>query len=306
MRIPMLIPFSCAMKDKRTALLFGANGQDGHYLTQYLETMNIQVVGVSRSGDFLRTQLSAFEEVSALIKQIQPDYIIHLAANSTTRHDAMMENHETISTGTLHILEATRLHASHAKVFISGSGLQFQNNGTPIRETDPFEARDAYSVSRIQSVYAARYFRTLGVQAYVGYFFNHDSPRRSERHMAQKIAAAARRIANGSEETLVVGDASVVKEWTYAGDVVKAIWLLMNQTEVFEANLGSGLGYSIQDWIDRCFAIIGKDPSRHVQIDTSFKAEYRSLISDASLIKQLGFNPTVGFDQLAKMMMHDA
>jgi GDPmannose 4,6-dehydratase len=306
MRIPMSTPFSSEMKGKRKVLLFGANGQDGHYLTQYLESMDIQVVGVSRSGEFLRTRLNVFEEVSALIKQLQPDYIIHLAANSTTRHDAMMENHETISTGTLHLLEATRLHAPRTKVFISGSGLQFQNNGNPIRETDPFEARDAYSVSRIQSVYAARYFRTLGVQTYVGYFFNHDSPRRSERHMAQKIAAAARRIARGSDETLVVGDPSVVKEWTYAGDVVKAIWLLMNQSEVFEANLGSGLGYSIQDWIGRCFAIAGKDPAKYIHVDDTFKAEYKSLVSDASLIQQLGFKPTVEFDELAKMMMRDA
>jgi GDPmannose 4,6-dehydratase len=203
-------------------------------------------------------------------------------------------------------LEAVRLYAPQAKVFISGSGLQFENKGNPIRETDPFEARDAYSVSRIQSVYAARYFRSLGVQAYVGYFFNHDSPRRSERHMAQKIAAAAKRIGAGSEETLVVGDPTVMKEWTFAGDVVHAIWLLVNQSDVFEANLSSGLGYSIQDWIDRCFALVGKEASKYVQIDHGFKAEYRKLVSDAGLIRKMGFEPKVSFDQLAEMMIHGA
>jgi GDPmannose 4,6-dehydratase len=201
----------------KKAIIFGANGQDGFYLIQLLKNKGIEVIGVSRSGDFLKTDIGSLEEVSTLIQKEQPDFIFHLAANSTTRHDAMFENHRTISTGTFNVLEAVRLHAPNAKVFISGSGLQFQNQDLPIKESDPFEARDAYSVSRIHSVYAARYFRTLGVKAYVGYFFNHDSPRRSERHMAQKIAAYASRLLKGMcDEKLSIGDMSVVKEWTFA------------------------------------------------------------------------------------------
>ena len=156
-----------------TAIIFGANGQDGYYLNQLLLQQQCVVVAVSRNGDFLHTDLSNYIEVSELIKQHKPDYIFHLAANSTTRHDAMFENHATISTGTLNILEAVKNYSSHTKVFISGSGLQFKNENRPIKETDEFEARDAYSVSRIQSVYAARYFGSLGLKAYVGYFFNH-------------------------------------------------------------------------------------------------------------------------------------
>src|SRR5690606_4581949 len=103
--------------------------------------------------------------------------------------------------------------------------LQFKNENKPIKETDPFEARDAYSVSRIQSVYAARYFKNIfDLKVYVGYFFNHDSPMRSERHIAKKISTAARRIQKGSNEKLSIGDLSVIKEWTYAGDVVEGIW----------------------------------------------------------------------------------
>jgi len=258
---------------------------------------------VSRSGDFLKTDITSFTEVSELIKASHPDFVFHLAANSTTRHEALFENHETISTGTFNILEAVRIHAPHTKVFISGSGLQFENKNLPIKETDPFDARDAYSVSRIQSVYAARYFRMLGVKAYVGYFFNHDSPRRSERHMAQKIAATAVRIANGRNEKLEIGDMSVIKEWTYAGDVVEGIWLLVNQENVFEANISSGLGYSIADWVKECFKQIGKDYRNFVVEKNDFKAEYRQLVSDASLIKLMGFAPKVSFEALAKMMI---
>lgn len=286
------------------AIIFGANGQDGFYLTQLLESQQVQVTGVSRQGNFLRTDITDLKAVSELIQSIQPDYIFHLAANSTTRHEALFENHASIATGTLVLLEAVRLQAPHCKVFISGSGLQFENHNRPIKETDPFEARDAYSIARIQSVYAARYFRRLGLSVYVGYFFNHDSPRRSERHMAQRIAAAVRRIAGGSNEVIEVGDVDVVKEWTFAGDVVKGIWLLVNQEQVAEANISSGLGYSILDWIKVCFEIIGKDYRSYIKEQSGFQAEYRQLVSDASLIQSLGFQPSVSFRELAHAMIY--
>lgn len=286
------------------AIIFGANGQDGFYLKQLLEKEGLDVIGISRSGDFINTDINSREEVNELFKKENPDFVFHLAANSTTRHDAMFENHQTISSGTLNILEAVKHFSPHTKVFISGSGLQFKNENKPIKETDAFEARDAYSVSRIHSVYAARYFRLLGLKVYVGYFFNHDSPRRNERHIAQKIAAAAKRIAHGSNEKLEIGDMSVIKEWTYAGDIVKGIWKLVSQDEIMEANISSGIGYSIADWVKKCFTIIGKDYHDYVVENPEFKAEYSKLISDASLIRSLGFSPNSSFDQLAQMMVY--
>lgn len=285
------------------ALIFGANGQDGYYLSRLLEEKNVAVIGVSRAGNFLKTNITDLKEVKALIQMHQPDFVFHLAANSTTRHDALFENHESISTGTLNILEAVRLHSPNSKVFISGSGLQFENKNLPIKETDAFEARDAYSVSRIQSVYAARYYRSIGVKVYVGYFFNHDSPRRSERHMAQKIAATAVRISNGSDEKLEIGDMSVIKEWSFAGDIVEGVWLLVNQEQIFEANIGSGLGYSILDWVKECFSHIGKDYQNYVIEKNNFKSEYKQLVSDVRLITSIGFLPKVSFKELAKMMV---
>lgn len=285
------------------ALIFGANGQDGFYLSALLNQQGINVIGISKNGDFLRTDITSYEEVSALVKQHQPSYIFHLAANSTTRHDAMFENHATISTGALNILESVKNYSPATKVFISGSGLQFVNNNQAIKETDAFEARDPYSVSRIQSVYSARYFRRLGVKAYVGYFFNHDSPRRTERHMAKKIAEAVKRIANGSEEKLEIGDSSVIKEWTYAGDVVKGIWTLVQQDIVFEANIGSGKGYSIEDYINVCFSLIHKNWQEHVILKNDFTPEYKQLVSDSSLLFSLGWKPEVSFEQLTEMMI---
>jgi len=287
------------------AIIFGASGQDGFYLTQLLEQQGVSVIGVSRSGGFLNVDISDFGQISDLIKKYKPAFIFHLAANSTTRHDAIFENHETIATGTLNILEAVHQYSPETKVFISGSGLQFENKGVPIKETDPFEARDAYSVSRIQSVYAARYFRRLGLKVYVGYFFNHDSPRRTERHMAQKIASAAKRIAKGSEEKLLIGDLSVVKEWAFAGDVVKGIWLLVNQDVITEANIGSGKGYSILEWVEICFEIIKKDYRNYLSENIGYKAEYKQLVSNNLIIKDLGYKTNISIGELARMMLND-
>ena len=215
----------------------------------------------------------------------------------------MFENENTIGRGTINILEAARLYCPKSKIFISGSGLQFRNDGEPIKETDDFEARDAYSVARIHSVFAARYFRSFDLKIYVGYFFNHDSPRRSERHITKKISEAAKRIANGSNEKIEIGDISVVKEYTYAGDIVKAVWTLVNQDNIFEANLGSGKGYSIEDWLNACFGVAGRDWRQFVNIKDGFVAEYSQLVCDPTLIKSLGWEPEISFTDLAKMMM---
>jgi GDPmannose 4,6-dehydratase len=286
-----------------TAIIFGANGQDGFYLTNLLQQNGYKVVLVSRKEKLLETDIADYKQVSKLIIDNKPAYIFHLAANSTTNHEVLFENHATIVTGTLNILEAVKANCPETKVFISGSGLQFRNGCKPIKETDPFEARDAYSVSRIQSVYAVRYFRTLGIKAYVGYFFNHDSPLRIERHMTKKIAEAAKRIGAGSNEKLAIGDIEAIKEYTYAGDIVNGIWALVNQDEIPEANISSGKGYSIKDWLEQCFSLVNKDWQDYVTIKPDFVSTYKQLVSDPSLIFSLGWKPEVDFKELAKLMM---
>jgi len=284
------------------AIIFGSNGQDGYYLTELLHKIGYTVIGISRNGS--DTDLTNFESVGELVKNNTPDYIFHLAANSTTRHAALFENHATISTGTFNILEAVKIYSPKTKVFISGSGLQFVNTEKPIRESDSFEARDPYSVSRIQSVYAARYYRKLGLQVYVGYFFNHDSPRRTERHMAKKISEAVKRIANGSDEKLEIGDISVIKEWTYAGDIVEGILTLVSQDTIYEANISSGIGYSIEQWLNVCFECVGKKWQDHIILKNDFSPEYKILVSDPSIINSLGWSPKVSLNEMAKMMIH--
>lgn len=155
------------------ALIFGANGQDGYYLSKSCRKRHIEVLGISRSDPWLHGDVDSAEFVEDLIKRHCPSLIFHLAAASTTKHDVVYENHATIGTGTINILESVKRWSPESKVFITGSGLQFINKGRPISETDSFDHSSGYVAARNYSVYLARYFRSLGIQAYVGYFFHH-------------------------------------------------------------------------------------------------------------------------------------
>lgn len=286
------------------ALIFGANGQDGYYLNALCKAKGINSIGISRSGDWIHCDISHYQQVEQLIKRYKPIYIFHLAASSTTHHAALFENHATISTGTLNILEAVYRHSRNSKVFITGSGVQFFNDGNPISEDNPFEASSPYAIARIQSVYAARYYRRLGVKAYVGYLFHHDSPLRKPNHVSQKVVLAAKRIVQGADEKLYIGDLSVEKEWTFAGDVALGIMMLVEQDNVFEAVIGSGKTYTIQDWIEVCFSMLGFDWRIYVEQAEEFHPEYKRLVSNPTLMHTLHWQPNIGLQELAAMMIH--
>jgi GDPmannose 4,6-dehydratase len=285
------------------ALVLGANGQDGPYLIEALRGRGVEATGFSRSGPWSRLDVADREAVATVVAGTRPDYVFHLAARSTTRHEALYENHAAISTGCLNVLEAVRVHAPAARVFIAGSAVQFRNVGQPIDEETPFEASSAYAVARIQSVYAARYFRSLGVKAYVGYLFHHESPRRGAGHLSAVIAQAARRIAGGSNETLEIGDPSVVKEWTFAGDAMEAALTLTSQDEVFEAVIGTGDGHSVEEWLETCFARVDLAWRDHVRVKSGFRAEYPRLVSRPGRLRALGWRERISFGELASMMM---
>jgi len=284
------------------AIIFGSKGQDGIYLSALLKEEKYDIIAVDRNEGATTSAINDFESVCELVKTHQPVYIFHLAANSTTSHDAWQQNHETISTGTLNILEAVKRHSSATKVFLSGSGLQFKNEGRPIKETDDFEAESIYSVSRIHTVYAARYYRRLGLNVYVGYFFNHDSPYRTERHINKKILAVVKRIAFGSKEQLLIGDLSVQKEFGFAGDIVKGIMALVNQDTIFESVIGTGVAHTIEEWVNISFSMYGLNWREHVAPLPGFVSGYRILVSDPVTIFSTGWRPEVGIHELAKMM----
>lgn len=286
----------------KTVIIFGANSQGGYYIKELYLLKGYEVIGVSRTGNWRKGDVSSLEFVEKLIRHEKPDIIFHIAASSTTRHHVLFENHETIGTGTLNILETVYRFCPECKVFLTGSGLQFQSKGEPIHESDEFEATSAYSAERIHSVYVARYFRSLGVKVYIGYLFHHESRYRKSTHISQIIVQLAKRIADGSDEKLEIGDLSVLKEWGFAGDIAKGISVLVAQEEVFEAVIGTGKAYSIEDWIKICFDTVRKDWTKHISICETYTPEYKYLISNPETINSLGWNSKVGINKLANLM----
>lgn len=287
----------------KKALIFGASGQDGIYMTRLCEQQQIEAVTVARSAGFRhRGSVADRAFVETLVKQ-KPDYIFHLAANSTTRHDALFENHATIATGTLNILESVKLHSPQSRVLLVGSGVQFKNTGRPISENDEFEAANAYAVSRIQSVYAARYFRSLGLRTYVAYLFHHESPYRHPTHISKMITSRIKNILAGRPEKIVIGDASVQKEWAFAQDIAEGMFMLANQNEVFEAAIGTGIAHSIMDFLIECFSRAGLRVEDHVEFLNNFKAEYPKMVSDPQTMNRMGWKAKTGMKDLVKILL---
>lgn len=290
---------------KENIIIFGSNGQDGFYLNKLLTKLPYNVINISRTNATICGSVADYKFVEKHIKEYTPKFIFHFAANSTTKHEAIFENHQSISTGTFNILESVRLFSQKTKVFLSGSAMQFKNEGNPIDELSEFEGSSPYSISRIQSVYASRYFyKTFGIKSYVGYLFNHDSPLRSIQHVNQKIVKAVQDIKHGSSQKLQLGNIEVKKEFNFAGDIVEAIWQLVNQDILFETVIGNGLAYSIKDWVAYCFQSCGiNNWQDHVELSNSFKAEYSILVSNPNLIKSLGWSPKTDFYKLADLMI---
>jgi len=285
-------------------LIFGANGQDGHYLAEYCRELSFEVIGVSRSGSWLQGNVASRRTVADLIRHYRPQLIFHLAALSSTRYDAMYENHATIGMGTINILDAVKKWVPGAKVFLAGSGLQFINHGTPISETDTLGHDSPYTAARNYSVYLARYFRDLGLHIYIGYLFHHESPYRKPYHVCQQIVGAARRIAAGCKDAIELGDICVLKEWTFARDIVRGMMTLVQQDRIYEATIGSGTAYPISAWLDECFKIIDKDWRKYVRLRDNFQSPFSILVSNPATINSLGWYPKTTMAELARIMMN--
>lgn len=287
------------------AIIFGSNGQDGQFLIDLLKYNNIDVIDSSRKNSSYDGNIEDLIFVENLIKQFVPDYIFHFAANSSTSHNALFENHDAISSGTINILEASRKHSPNSKIFLSGSAMQFKNEGLPIDENSTFEAKSPYAFSRIHSVYIGRYYREVfGMKIYVGYFFNHDSFLRSEKHINMKIAQFVKKVALGFDEKLKIGNVDVMKEFNFAGDIVEAVWCLINQDMYYEVVIGSGQARSILDWTKSCFNLIGKNWEDFVVLDNDYQPEYKILVSNPKLLFSLGWKPKTNFEELVNKMIN--
>jgi len=280
----------------RNVIITGANGQDGAFLTTLLRHYQMEPVLVSSHSG---VNLADAAVVSGLVEDVKPEFIFHLAAKSTVSHDAARQNHYLFANGTMNLLEAVRSHVPECRVFLAGSAYQFKNDGKPIKETDPWETRSVYTAARGYGNLLARAYRHMGLHVYFGYFFHHDSPRRHARHISSRIAAAAR-----EGKDVEIGNMDVVKEWTWAGDTVQAVWSLVNQDAVWEANIGTGIGHSIAEFASACYAARGLNYLDYVRPRADFEPEYSRLTCDPSRIHSTGWRPLRDLNYLAEQMVN--
>lgn len=279
-------------------LIFGSNGQDGYYLSKLCKRRGCQVVAASRHNADHLGSIADPDFVRCVLDSAKPDIIFNLAALSSTAHASIAENNLTIGDGTLNILEAVDRLALKCKVFLSGSVLQFTNRGQPIDERTPWDSETPYAAVRNYSNFLARYYRTRGVNVYFGYLFHHESPRRPLHHIARAIADAAMR-----GMPIKINDATVMKEWNYAGDMVEAMWAFIHQDEIFEMCLGSGEVRSIYEWADACYSSFGLHAADFVE-EAPLPEDHltKRYQSDPKLLLHTGWRPRIGFDELARMM----
>jgi GDPmannose 4,6-dehydratase len=160
-----------------------------------------------------------------------------------------------------------------------------------------------YALARIHAAHAARYYQSVGVRAYVGYLFHHDSPIRSPPHLSGRICRDVAAVARGQADHVDVGDPEMVKEWGFAGDAAAALATLAGQDQVFEAVIGTGEGQTVGAWVERCFAQAGLSASGRVRVVEGFPVGPRSIVSRPDTLRSLGWSPAVTFDGLAAMMM---
>lgn len=291
---------------KCCSVIFGGAGQDGIFLRDLLLSVGHQVYSFTHHGGPVGPPLDVadFYSVETVIKERRPDMIFHLAARSSTRHEDIIENHRAIVEGALAVLESADRHVPNSKIFIASSALVFKNIGLPIKEDDELITNTAYAMARAEALQIARYFRHRGRRVYVGFLFNHESHLRPLNSVAKKVAANVLAISQGLQKTLIIGNASVVKEWTWAGDTVRAILDFVNQDYFFELCIGSGIGETVMNYASACCKIVGVSPTMHLIEDPNYEADYISLISDSSKIRSLGWLPRVDLDGLALLMIN--
>ena len=289
-------------------LITGASGQDSWYLQRLLGKLGVPFTLIGRQAPHNSVAINAQGQVTELIKAIKPSHIFHLAAQSSTRHEHLFRNHEAIVEGTTCILEACRTECPSARVFIAGSGLQFENLGQPIPENANFAATSAYACARIQSVYLGRYFREkFQLPVFVGYLFGHESPRRPDGFSSRMLVNAALEAQRDPTYQCEVGNAAVIREFGYAADIVLGMWQLCNQPlndqTVWEANICTGVGLSLAQWAAIAFGLLGLDSAKHLRESQNFLPDYAALVGLPGRVSDVGWNAQVNAQSLCRLML---
>ncbi len=311
----------------KKALICGIGGQDGAYLTQLLLAKGYQVWGTSRDAqmssfnnlralgvkervNLLSMAPTDFRSVLSALKRSDPDEVFFLAAQSSVglSFDQPAETLESISSGTLNLLEAMRFLSKPIKFYHASSSECFGDLGQQAATEDtPFRPRSPYAVAKASAHWlVSNYREAYGLFACNGILFNHESPLRPERFVTQKIVYAAHRIARGSTERLALGRLDIVRDWGWAPEYVDAMWRMMQKDKSDDYIIATGEANSLQDFVAETFAVVGLNWKEHVDSD---RALFRptdiswSQGNPEKAARQLGWTATVRMRGMAARMM---
>lgn len=272
----------------KIALIFGVSGQDGAYLARLLLNRGYMVYGTSRDAqmssfrnlarlgilDKVRVESVAvndFRSVISALAKIQPDEIYNLASQSSVglSFQQPVETLESISVGTLNILEAIRFVGKPVRFYNANSSECFGDINSAADESTPFAPRSPYAVAKAAAFWeVANYREAYGLFACSGILFNHESPLRPERFVTRKIVTAACRIAAGSKEKLRLGNIAIRRDWGWAPEYVEAMWLMLQQENPGDFVIATGESHSLEAFVDTAFSAVQLDWRDHVVQDS--------------------------------------
>jgi GDPmannose 4,6-dehydratase len=310
---------------KRRALITGITGQDGSYLAELLLDKGYEVFGVIRRLSapnvwriqhllerITLLQADLLDQLSLIkvVEQAQPDEFYNLGAMSfvPSSWDQPLLTAEFNSQGVTRALEAIRRVNPKIRFYQASSSEMFGRvREVPQTEMTPFYPRSPYGVSKVFGHYiTVNYRESYGLFACSGILFNHESPRRGIEFVTRKVTDGVARIKRGLSDQLMLGNRDACRDWGFAGDYVRAMWLMMQQDAPDDYVVATGQAHSVQDLVEVAFAHAGLDWQKHVGVDPRFlrPAEVDHLIGNPAKAKaKLGWQPSVDFKGLVTMMV---
>jgi GDPmannose 4,6-dehydratase len=310
---------------QKTALITGVTGQDGSYLAEFLLEKGYRVVGMVRRTstvnfdrikhiqdqiEIVQGDLLDQSSLMEIIRAYQPDDVYNLAAQSfvPTSFSQPVLTGEFTALGVTRLLEAIRHVKPDARFYQASSSEMFGKVvEVPQRETTPFYPRSPYGVAKVYGHWiTVNYRESYGMFACSGILFNHESPRRGLEFVTHKVTHAAARIKLGLQRELRLGNLEARRDWGYAGDYVRGMWLMLQQDQPDDYVLATGETHSVRELCEMAFGHVGLDWRDYVVVDPKHyrPAEVDLLVGDASKARRvLGWEPSVNFEQLVRMMV---
>jgi GDPmannose 4,6-dehydratase len=307
-------------------LITGVGGQDGSLLARLLLDEGYEVAGVVRRepeayteslGDLVtrielvRADLLRHDSLLEALRETRPTEVYNLAAPSFVPRswDEPIVTAEFAAVGATSMLEAIRQVDPGIRFYQASSSEIFgEPRETPQTEETAPSPLTPYGVAKAYAHFiAASYRKRYGMFTCCGILYNHESPLRPVQFLPRKVARAAAAISLGLEDELVLGDLTARRDWGYAGDYVRAMWLMLQHSEPGDYVVATGVSHSVEELVERAFAAVGLDWREHVRSDTSLyrgAAELHDLVGDASKARTvLGWEPEVSFEELVRLLV---